>query len=127
MNRPRALFIALALIAATLAVSCTRRTHATGRRVIVLGIDGLDYQLTRDLIAQGRMPNVAKLAARGTFAALGTSTPPQSPVAWSTFMTGLDPGQHGIFDFIHRDPKTMEPYLSTTKTEGDAFAAALRA
>ena len=42
--------------------------------------------------------------------------PPQSPVAWSTFITGLDPGRHGIFDFIHRDPKTMVPFLSTTKT-----------
>jgi hypothetical protein len=44
--------------------------------------------------------------------------PPQSPVAWSSFITGLDPGGHGIFDFIHRDPKTMLPYLSTSKTEG---------
>ena len=48
---------------------------------------------------------------------LGTSIPPQSPVAWSTFITGLDPGGHGIFDFVHRDPKTMTPYLSTTRTE----------
>jgi hypothetical protein len=46
--------------------------------------------------------------------------PPQSPVAWSTFITGLDPGGHGIFDFVHRDPKTMLPYLSTTKTEGSS-------
>ena len=48
---------------------------------------------------------------------MGTSIPPQSPVAWSSFITGLDPGRHGIFDFVHRDPKTMQPYLSTTRTE----------
>jgi len=106
------------LIAGVSWSSCARRTHAVGRRVVVLGIDGLDYDLTRDLMARGRMPNFARLAVSGRFSALGTSTPPQSPVAWSTFITGLDPGQHGIFDFIHRDAKTLEPFLSTTKTEG---------
>ena len=55
--------------------------------------------------------------ARAAFAPLGTSMPPQSPVAWSYFITGLDPGGHGIFDFVHRDPKTMVPYLSTARTE----------
>ena len=55
-------------------------------------------------MAEGRLPNFARLAAPGGFAPLATSMPPQSPVAWSTFITGLDPGGHGIFDFIHRDP-----------------------
>ena len=88
-----------------------------GRRVIVLGLDGLDFSLTRDLMARGRLPHFAQVAARGGFAPLGTSVPPQSPVAWSSFITGLDPGGHGIFDFVHRDAKTMTPYLSTTRTE----------
>jgi predicted AlkP superfamily phosphohydrolase/phosphomutase len=105
----------LAVLAASIACS---RAHATGRRVIVLGFDGYDYALTRDLIAQGRLPNLARVAQAGGFTPLESSIPPQSPVAWSTFITGLDPGRHGIFDFIHRDPKTLEPYLSTTKTEG---------
>ena len=51
-------------------------------------------------MARGHMPNFARLAASGTFSPLGTSIPPQSPVAWSNFITGLDPGGHGIFDFI---------------------------
>jgi predicted AlkP superfamily phosphohydrolase/phosphomutase len=68
-------------------------------------------------MARGRMPNFVRLSESGTFAPLGTSIPPQSPVAWSTFITGLDPGAHGIFDFIHRDPETMVPYLSTSRTE----------
>lgn len=107
-----------AVLAAALAGLVACGGHAsTGRRVIVLGFDGLDYELTRDLMARGRLPNFSKLAARGSFAPLGTSIPPQSPVAWSTFITGLDPGQHGIFDFVHRDPKTMTPYLSTTQVE----------
>jgi predicted AlkP superfamily phosphohydrolase/phosphomutase len=93
-----------------------------GKRVIVLGFDGLDYGITRTLIEQGRLPNFARLAASGGFSSLGTTIPPQSPVAWSTLMTGLDPGGHGIFDFIHRDPDTMVPYLSTTRTEPSARA-----
>ena len=108
--------IAAVVVAAAVAVGCSGHT-TTGRRVIVLGFDGLDYTLTRDLMARGRMPYFQRLSQAGTFAPLGTSIPPQSPVAWSTFITGLDPGGHGIFDFIHRDPKTMIPYLSTSKVE----------
>ncbi len=84
--------------------------------MIVLGIDGLDYHLVRDLIGQGRLPNLARLGEGGRFTPLATSTPPQSPVAWSTFITGLDPGEHGIFDFIHRHPDTLESFLSTSRT-----------
>ena len=68
-------------------------------------------------MARGRMPNFARLAAQGRFGPLATTIPPQSPVAWSSFITGRDPGAYGIFDFVHRDPKTMTPYLSTTRTE----------
>ena len=108
----------LAAVAASLllALSCGG-PRSQGPRVIVLGFDGLDYSLTRDLMARGRMPNFQRLSQQGAFAPLGTTIPPQSPVAWSTFITGLDPGAHGIFDFIHRDPSTLEPFLSTSKTE----------
>ena len=107
-----------AALATTLALAAGCGGHETvGRRVIVLGFDGLDYDLTRDLMARGRLPNFVRLSQSGSFAPLGTSIPPQSPVAWSTFITGLDPGAHGIFDFIHRDPHTMVPYLSTSKAE----------
>jgi predicted AlkP superfamily phosphohydrolase/phosphomutase len=100
-------------------LGCGGRT-AGGRRVIVLGFDGLDYELTKSLIDSGRLPNFRRLAESGGFAPLGTTIPPQSPVAWSTFITGLDPGGHGIFDFIHRDPQTMLPYFSTSKAEGSS-------
>ena len=86
-------------------------------RVIVLGIDGMDYTLAQEYMAKGILPNFKRLAEQGTFQSLGTSVPPLSPVAWSNFITGRDSGGHGIFDFIHRDPESMIPYLSTTKTE----------
>ena len=114
---------AVALLASSAVwTSCAGTDGARGRRVIVLGFDGMDYQLTRDLIAQGRLPNLARLEATGRFTALGSSIPPQSPVAWSTFITGVDPGRHGIFDFVHRHPATLEPYLSTTTTESEGRA-----
>ena len=97
--------------------ACSHRHITTGRRVVVLGVDGLDYTLVKDLMARNKMPNFARMAQAGGFQPLASSIPPQSPVAWSTFITGTDPGQHGIFDFIHRDPKTMEPFLSTSRTE----------
>ena len=80
--------------------------------VVVLGIDGMDPDLLRQFVAEGRMPNFERLMREGSFLPLGTSIPPQSPVAWSNFSTGMDPGGHGIFDFIHRDPTTYEPVFS---------------
>ena len=72
-----------------------------------------DPRLLLEFMDRGIMPNFARLAAEGSFQPLGTSIPPQSPVAWSNFITGMDPGGHGIFDFIHRDPTTYEPVFST--------------
>jgi len=117
--RRRALLLLSAVAVAGLVASVGCQSSLTfGRKVIVLGFDGLDHELTRQMLDTGRLPGLARLAETGGFSALGTSIPPQSPVAWSSFITGLDPGGHGIFDFIHRDPKTMLPYLSTSKTEG---------
>ncbi len=111
--------VVLVLVAMALAVAsgCGGRARVrAGQKVIVLGIDGFDHQLASELLAAGRLPNLARLAAQGGFTPLATSTPPLSPVAWSTFITGLDPGGHGIFDFIHREPTTLESFLSTSRT-----------
>ena len=91
--------------------------HSNAKRMIVLGFDGMDYGLTRRFMAQGRLPNLKRLAETGQFQSLATSVPPQSPVAWSNFITGLDSGGHGIFDFMHRDPLQLLPYLSTSRAK----------
>ena len=78
------------------------------KKVIVLGIDGLDHGMLEGFIAEGRLPNFARLAREGDFSPLQTTMPPLSPVAWATFITGMDPGGHGVFDFVQRDPDTME-------------------
>ena len=83
-------------------------------RLLVLGIDGMDAQLLERLMAADRMPHFQALARRGGYARLQTTTPPQSPVAWATFITGLDPEGHGIYDFLHRRPEELTPFLSTS-------------
>ena len=108
--------VALAL-AALLAAGCGRAKGAASTpRVVILGLDGLDYDLTTRMLKEGRLPGLTRLSKMGGFSALGTSIPAQSPVAWSDFITGTDAGGHGIFDFIHRDAATMVPYLSTSRT-----------
>lgn len=87
--------------------------------MIVIGVDGMDPGFVERHWSD--LPNLAHLRERGSFARLSTTTPPQSPVAWSTFITGLDPAQHGIFDFVHRDPATLEPFSSMSKSEDPRF------
>ncbi len=90
-------------------------------KVLVLGMDGLDPILLEQLMAEDRLPNFTRLAAIGDYSSFGTSMPPQSPVAWSNFISGAKPGTHQIYDFIHRDPNPSEPglavkpYLSTSQ------------
>jgi predicted AlkP superfamily phosphohydrolase/phosphomutase len=83
--------------------------EAGDRRVIVLGFDGADSHLTEQYMDEGYLPNLAKLRAEGCYAPLGTTTPPQTPVSWSSFATGKNPGKHGIFDFLRRDLATYQP------------------
>lgn len=89
----------------------------TSQKMLILGFDGLDHHLLKVFIRQGKLPAFARLWRDGDFKPLGTSIPPQSPVAWSNFITGTDPGGHAIFDFIHRDPQQYLPTFSASKTE----------
>ena len=91
------------------------RGPAEIRRAIVLGLDGLDPVLVRRFIDEGKLPNFEKLAQEGDFSPLETACPSMSPVAWSTFATGVDASRHNIFDFLGRDEKTYLPILSSTR------------
>ncbi len=85
------------------------------QKTLVLGIDGMDIKLATSFMRVGLLPNFSKLAQSGGLSTVATSFPPQSPVAWSSFSVGAWPAVHGIYDFIHRDPASMAPYLSTSK------------
>jgi predicted AlkP superfamily phosphohydrolase/phosphomutase len=90
---------------------------ATNKKVLILGFDGMDPHFTNVWMSEGKLPAFKRLIGQGGFRRLGTSIPPQSPVAWSNFVAGTNPGGHGIFDFIHRDPKNYWPVFSAALTE----------
>jgi predicted AlkP superfamily phosphohydrolase/phosphomutase len=111
---------ALALVIA----GCAGGREAPDRPgIFVLGVDGLDPVILDRLIAEEQVPHFARLAKEGSYQRLGTSNPPQSPVAWSNFVTGRDPGGHGVFDFVHRDPATYLPISSATPPVEDPGSA----
>ncbi len=89
--------------------------HARVKKVIFLGLDGLDPRLTEKYMSEGKLPNFSRLAKMGGFRRLRTTFPSLSPVAWSTFATGVSPAKHNIFDFLNRDLKSYVPELSSAK------------
>ncbi|MHC4440306.1 MAG: alkaline phosphatase family protein [Planctomycetota bacterium] len=97
-----------------------RRAFARSRikKFVVLGLDGMDYALTEKFLEEGKLPNLIKLRQQGCFKRLTTTIPPISPVAWSSFQTGSNPGKHNIFDFLTRDKKSYLPKLSSVDIRG---------
>jgi predicted AlkP superfamily phosphohydrolase/phosphomutase len=73
------------------------------QRMLILGLDGVPFEVVDPLIARGRMPVLAELAARGVRARLRSTCPPVSAPAWVTFLTGKQPGKHGVFNFQNLD------------------------
>ncbi|HLX83972.1 MAG TPA: alkaline phosphatase family protein [Terriglobales bacterium] len=99
-----------------------RRRNAYGKatfdRAVILGFDGMDPELADRFMKEGRLPNLSKLRDKGTFSKLRTTFPAISPVAWSTFMTGVNPGKHNIYDFLACDRNSYLPYLSSAEIKG---------
>src|SRR5262245_8244155 len=89
--------------------------RARFKRVVVLGLDGLDYSLTQRMLAEGKLPHLARLSKQGCFKPLLTTLPSISPVAWSSFQTGTNPGKHNIYDFLTPDLETYQPKLSSVE------------
>jgi predicted AlkP superfamily phosphohydrolase/phosphomutase len=87
------------------------------KKVIVIGLDGFEPKIVEQMLAGREMPNLARLQEGGGYSRINTTYPAQTPVAWATFSTGTNPGKHGVFDFIRRDPKTYLPDLSLNRYE----------
>jgi predicted AlkP superfamily phosphohydrolase/phosphomutase len=85
------------------------------QRLIFLGLDGLDPGLTERFMAEGKLPNLQRLRQQGSFHRLRTTFPSLSPVAWSTFATGVSPAKHNIFDFLNRSLHSYVPELSSSR------------
>lgn len=106
---------------AALSLACGHSNRTP--KVIVLGVDGMDPAFVER--HWDTLPNLRRLRDGGKFSRLGTTMPPQSPVAWSTFITVLPPSEHGIYDFVHRDPASLQPYSSLSRTEEPRFQLSL--
>jgi len=93
-----------------------RKTYrnAMVKRAVILGLDGLDPERTARLMRAGKLPHFVRLAEKGGFKPLGTTYPAISPVAWSSFATGVHPSRHAIFDFLDRDLRNYVPILSSS-------------
>ena len=98
-----------------LLAACNQQAPPVEHRLILLGFDGMDPLLARQWMDDGSLPNFRRLAAMGGFHSLATSNPPQSPVAWAGFATGTGPGEHGIYDFLRRDPETYLPDFAISR------------
>ena len=98
------------LLAAACALCCGSVLRAEDRpKVVIIGFDGADARLVERYMAEGQLPNLAKLRDEGSYAPLLPTNPPQTPVSWSSFATGTNPGKTEIFDFLKRDPANYLP------------------
>jgi len=90
-------------------------------RTVIVGFDSFDPAIFERLLETGKTPNLAKFTNEGGYSRLEVCSPPQTEVSWTSIATGVDPGSHGIFDFVHRDPATYIPYVSLLPTRQTAL------
>ncbi len=81
-------------------------------KTLILGFDSFDPKIFEELAGQNQLPNFEKFIEQGGYSQLEVCSPPQTEVSWTSIATGADPGGHGIFDFVHRDPATYIPFVS---------------
>lgn len=120
-QRRKKFWIIIIIIIIILAICCTiivivindaRSDKMDTKKVIILGIDAMDPEITQKLMSEGKLPFFSALNENGSFSALATTNPAESVVAWSSFATGQNPGGHGVFDFVMRSPENYSLYLS---------------
>jgi predicted AlkP superfamily phosphohydrolase/phosphomutase len=88
---------------------------------LILGFDSFNPETFEDMLGKGQMPNLEKFNRQNGYSRLEICSPPQTEVSWTSIATGADPGSHGIFDFVHRDPATYIPYISILPTRNSVL------
>ncbi|MGE5343338.1 MAG: alkaline phosphatase family protein [Candidatus Omnitrophota bacterium] len=96
------------------------RSGLKADKVMVLGFDGMDPGIVMAMIKRGELPHMRQLIENGSFSRMISTAPPESPCAWASFTTGLDPAGHGIFGFLGRDPKTYAPFSTSAPVTHDS-------
>src|SRR5215813_9251446 len=111
----RSRFVPLAVALILFATRSTADDEKSSPRIVILGFDGVDAGIVEQMMSAGRLPHLAALKARGGYSPLTPTIPAQTPVSWSTFSTGLDPGGHEIFDFLKRNPADRVPTFAVAE------------
>src|SRR6476659_8219132 len=128
--RKRSLVAAIfAIVAVAVAVALTETALFRGRRpaskysqrLVILGFDGMDPALVSRWMREGKLPNLKRLADQGGLYPLATTHSPESPTAWASFATGVNPGKHNIYDFLVRDTSTYLPDLGMVRRKQPKF------
>ena len=125
MNRLFAYVLALLLLAAAAVAlpSCSRRDGESRpwQKLVILGFDGMDPDLVQRWMDEGKLPNIKRVAEQGGIYPLATTHSAESPTAWASFATGVNPGKHNIYDFLVRDTATYLPDLGMVRRDPPRF------
>jgi predicted AlkP superfamily phosphohydrolase/phosphomutase len=116
--------ILLVIVAATALSTFWSRSPSKSRywqKMVILGFDGMDPDLVEQLVRDGKLPNLKRLIDQGGLYPLGTTHSAESPTAWASFATGVNPGKHNIYDFLVRDTGTYLPDLGMVRREPARF------
>ena len=122
MKRAVALLVMLSVAAAMVPACSTRQSrNPNWQKMIVLGFDGMDPDLVQRWVDDGKLPNIKRLMNDGGLYPLSTTHSAESPTAWASFATGVNPGKHNIYDFLVRDTTTYLPDLGMVRREPAKF------
>jgi predicted AlkP superfamily phosphohydrolase/phosphomutase len=109
-------------LGASVACGGRRAPEKFQQKLVILGFDGMDPRLVQRWMDEGKLPNMQKLAKRGSgVRPLATTHSPESPTAWASFATGANAGKHNIYDFLVRDTNTYLPDLGMVTREPPRF------
>jgi predicted AlkP superfamily phosphohydrolase/phosphomutase len=115
--------LALLVVCLGAAIACgtERAPEKFAQKLVILGFDGMDPKLVQKWMDEGKLPNMQKLAKRGSVRPLTTTHSPESPTAWASFATGVNAGKHNIYDFLVRDTSSYLPDLGMVTREPPRF------
>jgi predicted AlkP superfamily phosphohydrolase/phosphomutase len=118
----RSAALVLAIVAASSVLSCSsRRTSNYWQKLVILGFDGMDPDLVERWMKEGKLPNIRRIVEQGGLYPLTTTHSAESPTAWASFATGVNPGKHNIYDFLVRDTSTYLPDLGMVRRQPAKF------
>jgi len=120
------IIIIIAIITIAAGAIMNHPSSSFSKKIIILGFDGMSPEIVEPMMQAGELPSFSRLKEQGSYRRLATTNPSQSPVAWSGFATGQNPGKNGVFDFIIRDPEIYGLKLAFSTMENGRYQRVIR-